>query len=1065
MKRTGWITVLAALALLGGCNNFFHELIPPDENRILSFRVKNQLGEAEIGENRITAVVDRGTGIDALIPEIRVSAKATVLPLTMNYIAAAFPSANILQEAMAFYTAADLSAYVIGLIGRNPDFAVPVLDRPIDFSGPVDFLVLSGQGNIRRYTVSVSVDTGDAKILDFGFSKYYNPELIRDSFAEVNEDTKTILAYVLYPAEYEAGFALIPGFEVFGDRLTAEDQDIRSGIDAILFENSWGWQNKSVRVDREGCPSTSYTLRVLFSKDPDSVRSITDFRFTKGDNSGLVLDAVAAIINTEDRGTIRVQVLYTGFRPSSLIPRFICPGTVSAGGVSQTSGSSAHGFDSPLEYTVVSRNGLYIRTYTVEVEFVNITGSMPRISSFRFSYALNPVLTQDTEGEINEGAGRILIDAHYGSSFAPDSLSPEFTASGMVTVAGMAQTSGLSSQNFSRQVKYTVVSPDNPALTKDYWVEVRFVQDPGASAAITAFSFHPDENPGLADELAGRIDPGTGQIFIYTPYGLDPAGLSAPRFSASGKVSVAGNLQTSGHSSQSFNGPVVYEVESPNGMNRRTYTVRVLEIARIYVKEDAAGNNSGVSWNNAFTSLKAACDFAFTMPQDLAKEVWIAAGTYHPSNTGDTYAFFPISSNTSYTGGFAGWETGKEQRNPAANPVILSGDLGGGLRSRSLFKNSDTVHGDIVFEDLAFTKAGTLEASSVSELNSSGGGIALVGVIGPIPGRAEIRNCVFTDLESPQHGGAVNIQYPALIVSGMVIKNTTARFYGGGACFSITGDSPVLLEGIHMEGTKSPYGGGLYLQRYPASGITTVTLRDSEFKNCRSGELYNNAIYEGHYGAFYINSYNVGDKVYITNTDFINCSAGRNYQIGAIFAKDIAIKGCNFINDSGVYPYPAYAYSDDFSSVVGHLVFVRPINSPDVPGTAIIEDCAFTNLVNTYTAKKVYAVTTARQEGVAVGETFFLTVKNTQFNSRSDMNLGFIQTRSGFLLDNCRIQYAPSQSPPMPLFCIKYAACAYAIKTNNTYNGAPLDAAAVAAMNADAELVEKIDGAVLSSVP
>jgi len=97
--------------------------------------------------------------------------------------------------------------------------------------------------------------------------------------------------------------------------------------------------------------------------------------------------------------------------------------------------------------------------------------------------------------------------------------------------------------------------------------------------------------------------------------------------------------------------------------------------ARIVYVNPAAlgGGNNGTSWANAYTDLSTAI-------LNLANNdtVWIAAGTYVPSNTGDREAsfLFDQAKNLWIYGGFAGTETSLSQRNVAANPTILSGDRG-----------------------------------------------------------------------------------------------------------------------------------------------------------------------------------------------------------------------------------------------------------------------------------------------------------------------------------------------------------------------------------------------------
>ena len=89
-----------------------------------------------------------------------------------------------------------------------------------------------------------------------------------------------------------------------------------------------------------------------------------------------------------------------------------------------------------------------------------------------------------------------------------------------------------------------------------------------------------------------------------------------------------------------------------------------------YVKWNAAGTNNGASWTNAYTDLQSA------LGASPCTEVWVAAGTYKPTTGTDRTATFQLKNGVAVYGGFAGTETARDQRNPATNVTILSGDIG-----------------------------------------------------------------------------------------------------------------------------------------------------------------------------------------------------------------------------------------------------------------------------------------------------------------------------------------------------------------------------------------------------
>ncbi|MCL2175138.1 MAG: hypothetical protein FWB73_03740 [Treponema sp.] len=751
--RMMFIYCVLLACLFAGCNNFFYDLLPPDENRILSFSVDGQIGSSVITEDSVDVIVNINTEINLLVPKIKISNKATLIPLTFDYLSEVFPSVDIIETAMDLYKAPDLSEFVMDLIKENPDFSIPAVDKPIDFSGPVNFIVISAQGNMRQYTVNITIDAGLPRVISFGFAKYDNPELIRDASSIVYEDTHSINSSVLYPMEMYVSYALIPSFEILGDRIEVDGAEVRSGVDAIQFVRSIGTQEKIITVWRDG-KSLDFTLTIDFTEDPDSIRSIIDFRFYKADNPGISVNAVASIFNNDALGTIYVQVFYSGTQPDYLTPMFLSPGTVSVAGVTQIAGNSSHDFSQQIEYRVVSRNNLYIRTYTVNTVFIDVTAAAPVINSFKFSSALNHSVVQDTQARISENAKLIMIDARYNSPAIPYMLTPEFSATGLVTVFNAVQISGFSEQNFSRQIKYTVTNPENPLFTRDYWVQVNFIRDASLDATITSFSFHPSENPELEDEITGRINHNAGTITIFAPVGSGVSiRMMTPRFTAAGQVVVNDTIQISGTSGQIFSSPIVYTAVSANGANRKEYTVTVRELlSTIYVKPDAEGYGDGSSWQNAFRDLKSACEAAALFNEETPKEIWIAAGTYKPGANREDY--FPLTANKSFFGGFAGYETSKSQRNIAANKVIISGDLGAGVYSQQLFgsfnadNTSKVINGDIAFEDITFTSA---RANGTGSRNM-GSAVNAVQVSGA---NLHFTNCAFSNLQS---GGAVYAQ-------------------------------------------------------------------------------------------------------------------------------------------------------------------------------------------------------------------------------------------------------------------------------------------------------------------
>ena len=92
------------------------------------------------------------------------------------------------------------------------------------------------------------------------------------------------------------------------------------------------------------------------------------------------------------------------------------------------------------------------------------------------------------------------------------------------------------------------------------------------------------------------------------------------------------------------------------------------------VDADAPPGGDGSSWPSAFNDLQDALDAAAAL--GAPAELWIAQGRYIPGRgSRDRDSTFDLIDAVSLYGGFAGGETSRDQRDPNANLVVLSGDL------------------------------------------------------------------------------------------------------------------------------------------------------------------------------------------------------------------------------------------------------------------------------------------------------------------------------------------------------------------------------------------------------
>lgn len=670
------------------------EIKEETDNFILSFKVPNQIGESKI-YNSIAEIEDEelnedinsigdkvpysglvsfevGADFDLkeVIPTVIVSEGAKILPLTEEYILSLGISfVDMINFYSGYSTTTNVERYISDFLKKQNNIVYPEINIPLNFDNTnVSFAVVSESGSIKIYNVKCKQVELNPKLTKIIFSKLNNEFLCKDSIGNITDNT--IKATCMHPMEMEFDYGLIPEFVYEGDRVTFTMKDgieteLISGVTKIPFTETNRICVISVYIGSgETEKKIEYELYCPIEYDPDSIRSIIDFRFYKTKNTQIKNTVLASIHNEGDTGFITATVMYEGdVVPYELVADFVSPGTVTKNGTEIITGATSENFEYSTQYLCTSKNGLYCRLYDISIKFMQIVTIEPVINSFEFPSYLNKDLSKDCIAQIDELTKTIRCEVLYHSSKPPYDLIPSFVSSGTVTCDGMTQTSGFSGQNFRYTNYYTVTTGDIELSTSRYRIEVVFLKDDSSSCDILDFGFKIENNASLSSDVQATVTERTQKIFAFMPYGAGSQSgtLLTPTFTSNGTVTVNGQSQTSGISSQDFSSPITYTVTSLNGLYTKEYVVSLQESGSIiYVDKNAVGRNNGTSWDDAFINLDTALEYVSTIDDSVLQEVWITADEYEPilnSKNG-----FNVRSNLILRGGFKGTESTSNER-------------------------------------------------------------------------------------------------------------------------------------------------------------------------------------------------------------------------------------------------------------------------------------------------------------------------------------------------------------------------------------------------------------------
>ncbi len=194
----------------------------------------------------------------------------------------------------------------------------------------------------------------------------------------------------------------------------------------------------------------------------------------------------------------------------------------------------------------------------------------------------------------------------------------------------------------------------------------------------------------------------------------------------------------------------------------------------IYVNAGATGAGDGTTWADAFPDLQAA--IAASTSGD---EIWVAAGTYLPTDTADRTISFALRDGVGIYGGFDGTEAMRTERDPAANVTILSGDIGVPASTADNSYHVVTTDGTVTLSAVLDGFTVTAGQANGVDPHVRGGGMWMNG------GSPTLANLRFVSNFASTAGGGLRVSSGSAAMTRCVFQSNSVAFGGVGGGLSL----------------------------------------------------------------------------------------------------------------------------------------------------------------------------------------------------------------------------------------------------------------------------------------
>gem|GEM_PF-1501293 len=327
-----------------------------------------------------------------------------------------------------------------------------------------------------------------------------------------------------------------------------------------------------------------------------------------------------------------------------------------------------------------------------------------------------------------------------------------------------------------------------------------------------------------------------------------------------------------------------------------TYTVTVQPVNNVLYVDALNGDDSncGDAWTNALKTLSAALDMA--RRYTVVDSILVAEGTYYPtgdqSGTNRDSAFVIMRGKLKL---FGGYPNGGGDRDVAAHPTILSGDIG--------VDNDydDNSYHLMVMVDIPTTADSiVIDGFNFEKGNANGNQIIGYGTQGIYQGhgpgiymqfngngqKTALRNLTFTGGTARILGGAVELVYASPYIQNCEFRDNRA-IVGGGALSNDHAASPYVVDCRFINNTAHSFGGAVFTQEAASRPV---------FVNCS----------------------------FISNRAIADPSGPANTYGGAFYSRtaaDLTITNCIFLNNTATGGGGAICNGNDVVMNIAHSVF------------------------------------------------------------------------------------------------------------------------------------------------